>query len=70
MTRWYITGEGKRRDEKILTRYNQDGTIHSVASGFCDGKVYRLYPTDSLFSIKARIVISVHLVTYGSFKEK
>ena len=61
--KWYITGAGSRPNEKILTKYNEDGTVAHVASGFSDGNVYRLYPTNSQFTIKSRTVVSIFLVS-------
>ena len=66
---WYITGEGKRPGEKILTKYREDGTVKHIASGFSDGNVYRLYPTNSQFSIKAREIVSIYLVSHRPFQK-
>lgn len=66
---WYITGEGKRPGEHILTKYKEDGTIKHVACGWCDGKFYRLYPTKSTWSIKEHIKVSVHFVRLISIEK-
>ena len=41
---WYIISDGDRRGEKVLAKLNDAGLIVLVASAYCDGNRYTLYP--------------------------
>ena len=64
--KWYVIDKGSRQGEKIVARYNDDGSVHTVASAFLsrDGWMYRLYPVSYryMYSIRSPLKVSIYNV--------
>lgn len=66
---WYIISDGDRCGEKVLAQLNSAGLIAQVASAYCDGNKYTLYPchTKKYYgypTINQKTIVNIYDVKY------